>query len=84
MKSALFKIKNIMFGEKKLLVATAASSKENKAQQPTQNSHIRDYLKHYLSLEHSPYYAVLISGEWGIGKTFLAKSMAAAKTECNT
>ncbi|WP_374981109.1 P-loop NTPase fold protein [Pseudomonas solani] len=75
MKSALFKIKNRMFGEKKLLVATAASSKENKAQQPTQNSHIRDYLKHYLSLEHSPYYAVLISGEWGIGKTFLAKSI---------
>ncbi|MBV6748954.1 KAP family NTPase [Pseudomonas chlororaphis] len=38
-----------------------------------ENSHVREFLKYYLSLEYSPCYAVLVSGAWGIGKTFLVK-----------
>jgi hypothetical protein len=39
----------------------------------TQNPHVWEYLTYYLSLPHSPHYAVLISGPWGIGKTYLVK-----------
>ncbi|WP_156141218.1 P-loop NTPase fold protein [Sphingomonas sp. 37zxx] len=37
------------------------------------NAHIREYLKFYLSLSHPPLYAVLLSGRWGVGKTYHAK-----------
>ena len=37
------------------------------------NQHVRDYLTYYLRLAHSPHFAVLISGPWGIGKTYLLK-----------
>lgn len=39
----------------------------------TQNPHVWEYLTYYLSLPHSPHYAVLISGPWGVGKTYLIK-----------
>ena len=39
------------------------------------NKHIREYLSYYLSLPHSPQYAVMINGPWGIGKTFLVKEL---------
>ncbi len=42
---------------------------------PSPNSHIREYLKHYFSFQHAPGYAVLLSGPWGIGKTFLIKKL---------
>jgi hypothetical protein len=34
------------------------------------NEHIYDFLKHYISLEASPQYALLLAGKWGSGKTF--------------
>lgn len=34
------------------------------------NKHINSYIKHYINLKISPEYALLISGKWGIGKTF--------------
>jgi len=34
------------------------------------NTHINTFLKHYINLEISPEYALLLSGEWGSGKTF--------------
>ncbi|MCK1619568.1 hypothetical protein IVA96_23925 [Bradyrhizobium sp. 159] len=37
------------------------------------NQHLLDYLGYYLSLTHSPRYAVLISGPWGVGKTYQVK-----------
>jgi KAP family P-loop domain len=41
---------------------------------PTEtNKHVREYLSYYVSLPHSPQYAVMINGPWGIGKTFLIK-----------
>lgn len=73
MKEIFLKIKNKILKEKKLFVLRAATPIEKHKKQ--QNLHIREYLEHYLSLEHSPYYAVLISGEWGIGKTFLTKAI---------
>ncbi|MGH8105437.1 MAG: P-loop NTPase fold protein, partial [Arenimonas sp.] len=39
------------------------------------NSHVREYLRHYFSFQHSPGYAVLLNGPWGIGKTFLIKKL---------
>ena len=35
------------------------------------NRHIREFLPYYVKLPQAPRYAVLISGPWGIGKTFL-------------
>ncbi len=58
--------------EKKIFKAISQPPIQNNKDNP--NLHIRDYLNHYLSLEHSPYYAALISGDWGVGKTFLVKS----------
>lgn len=37
------------------------------------NEHIKEYLTYYLSLAHSPNYAVMLTGPWGIGKTYVAK-----------
>jgi hypothetical protein len=37
------------------------------------NRHVKDYLTFYLSLPHSPHFAVMINGSWGIGKTYLVK-----------
>src|SRR5690348_1547229 len=37
------------------------------------NRHIQEYLSYYFSLAHPPHFAVMVSGAWGIGKTFLVK-----------
>jgi hypothetical protein len=38
------------------------------------NKHIWDYLNYYLRLGHAPGFAVLLSGPWGVGKTYLLKA----------
>lgn len=40
---------------------------------PGPNRHVYEYLTYYLGLTHSPQYAVVINGLWGIGKTYLIK-----------
>src|SRR4051812_43505134 len=41
------------------------------------NRHIWEYLTYYLSLPHAPNFAVMLSGPWGVGKTFLLKKFLA-------
>src|SRR5258708_4230084 len=49
-------------------------AKPRNASEPTdKNRHVKDYLHYYISLPHSPHYAVMINGPWGIGKTYLVK-----------
>lgn len=38
------------------------------------NEHVIQYLNFYVSLEESPSFAILLKGEWGIGKTFFINS----------
>jgi DNA polymerase III delta prime subunit len=38
------------------------------------NKHVWDYLTYYLRLAHAPGFAVLLSGPWGVGKTYLLKA----------
>ncbi len=38
------------------------------------NRHVWDYLTYYLGLAHAPCFAVLLSGPWGVGKTYLLKA----------
>src|SRR5262249_28574556 len=45
------------------------------------NQHIRDFLSRYIHLPYSPYYAVLLTGPWGIGKTYLIKKFLKEKFE---
>src|SRR5579863_10197722 len=40
----------------------------------TSNKHVWDYLTYYLKLTHAPGFAVLLSGPWGVGKTYLLKA----------
>ncbi len=42
----------------------------------SKNQHLLDYLGYYLSLTHSPRYAVLISGPWGGGKNLSGKTVS--------
>jgi GTPase SAR1 family protein len=45
-----------------------------KAPSPSdKNQHVKDYLSYYILLPHSPHYAVMINGPWGVGKTYLIK-----------
>jgi Cdc6-like AAA superfamily ATPase len=37
------------------------------------NKHVNEYLSYYVSFPHSPRFAVLLNGTWGIGKTFLVQ-----------
>jgi len=37
------------------------------------NAHVTTFLSYYASLPHSPHYAVMINGPWGVGKTYLVK-----------
>jgi hypothetical protein len=39
------------------------------------NEHVKAFLRYYTTLYHPPYYALMISGKWGSGKTYLV-------TEC--
>ena len=50
----------------------------------TKNDHVLDYLKYYLTLPHPPKFAVLISGPWGVGKTFLVKKFLGTYFEGQT
>lgn len=38
------------------------------------NKHVWDYLLYYLGITHAPGFAVLLSGPWGVGKTYLLKA----------
>ncbi len=40
---------------------------------PDSNKHVKEYLSYYVSFPHSPHFAVLLNGTWGIGKTFLVE-----------
>ena len=42
------------------------------------NQHIEDFLKYYFKLSSSPQYAVLLKGNWGVGKTWFLKEMMAS------
>ena len=35
------------------------------------NRHVKEYLLRYINLPHPPHYAVMLTGPWGIGKSFL-------------
>ncbi|GAB4394865.1 MAG: hypothetical protein Tsb0032_23960 [Kiloniellaceae bacterium] len=52
---------------------------DNAAQNP--NRHVFEYLHYYTSLSHPPKYAVLLTGAWGVGKTFLVKSFLSGIAE---
>lgn len=45
------------------------------------NKHIIQYLNYYVELDHSPNFAVLLSGEWGCGKTWLYKKFEDSRTD---
>ncbi|EDW3767835.1 hypothetical protein GVD11_001962, partial [Salmonella enterica subsp. enterica] len=38
------------------------------------NEHLRSYINYYTGLKN-PRYAVLVKGEWGVGKTHLIKNI---------
>jgi Cdc6-like AAA superfamily ATPase len=50
-------------------------TENEKAPATAGNRHIKEYLAYYIALPHSPHYAVMITGPWGIGKTFLIKKL---------
>lgn len=39
------------------------------------NEHIEDFLKYYSKLNNPPHYAVLLKGNWGVGKTWFLKDV---------
>jgi predicted GTPase len=50
-------------------------AKVNMPDKPIDNNrHIKEYLSQYVNFPHSPHFAVMLSGAWGIGKTFLIKA----------
>ncbi|CAN1211202.1 KAP NTPase domain-containing protein [Tumidithrix helvetica PCC 7403] len=50
------------------------------------NSHIEEYLDYYCGLSHAPGFAVLLKGQWGVGKTWFIKQyqekLKAKKQKC--
>lgn len=46
---------------------------KNVFSEASSNVHIEEYLGFFLGLNHPPEFAVLLSGPWGIGKTYLIK-----------
>ncbi|WP_316168417.1 MULTISPECIES: P-loop NTPase fold protein [unclassified Bradyrhizobium] len=48
------------------------------------NKHVWDYLTYYLGLAHAPGFAVLVSGPWGVGKTYLVKAFLKDKFQEDT
>lgn len=63
------------FKPKKKALLAINSEQPSSASIDDKNFHVRSFLKYYLSMSHPPYYAVLITGAWGIGKTHLIKSI---------
>lgn len=45
------------------------------------NNHIESFLNHYIDLAIAPEYAVLLTGEWGSGKTFFIKNFLESKKD---
>lgn len=45
------------------------------------NEHIESFLNHYIDLAIAPEYAVLLTGEWGSGKTFFIKKFLESKKD---
>lgn len=45
------------------------------------NEHIEIFLNHYIDLTVAPEYAVLLTGEWGSGKTFFIKNFLESKKD---
>src|SRR4051794_9363809 len=43
------------------------------------NKHVWEYLTYYLDLTRAPGFAVLLSGPWGVGKTYLLKAFLKEK-----
>ena len=39
------------------------------------NEHIESFLKYYFQLKTAPYYAVLLKGRWGVGKTWFLREV---------
>lgn len=39
------------------------------------NEHIEDFLKYYSKLSNPPHYAVMLKGNWGVGKTWFLKDV---------
>ncbi len=39
------------------------------------NEHIEDFLKYYSKLNNPPHYAVMLKGNWGVGKTWFLKDV---------
>ena len=39
------------------------------------NEHIEDFLKYYSKLNNPPHYAVMLKGNWGVGKTWFLKNV---------
>lgn len=48
---------------------------------PATNDHIREFLAYYVTLPHSPHYAVMLNGPWGVGKTYLVKEFLKENAE---
>lgn len=50
------------------------STPESAAQSENINAHVEEYLNYYCSLENGPGFAVLLTGKWGVGKTWFIKN----------
>ncbi|MGN7773540.1 hypothetical protein [Phyllobacterium sp. 22552] len=69
--------KALLIGPEK--IATILQSAAASQIDSISKSHLQDYLQYYISLDR-PGYAVLVTGEWGTGKTFqVTNSLSAEK-----
>jgi hypothetical protein len=54
---------------KKDIISDSMTNKNNLS-----NTHIENYLKHYINLPYPPHFSVLLKGKWGSGKTWFIKN----------
>jgi Cdc6-like AAA superfamily ATPase len=59
---------------KKIITPFKATSSNTAAPSEDPNSHLKNYIEYYQNLE-APRFAVLVTGEWGTGKTHLLKEL---------